>query len=686
MAKKVGLDYDQMHFMRIEAYTRKIQQLYLSAIREAATISEGVKFDDSKPFSFDHYPKTRQRIDKLIAGLNSQMFSSIQDMTHDEWLAASYKSDALVDYIAGKTKLPTSLLEKYKSRNLEALSSFQQRKINGLNLSDRVWNYTNQFKGELELGFDIGLGEGKSAAELSRDLRSYLNDPDKLFRRVRDKHGNLVLSKNAQKYSPGDGVYRSSYKNAMRLTRTEVNMAYRASDYERNQQLDFVVGFEVRRSNHIFSCPVCESLKGKYPKTFKFVGWHPQCYDELSEVYTNSGWKFFKDVKDDDLILSLNPESRNIEYTGIALNFSREYKGKMIHFFNRSLDCLVTPEHEMVYLNKSDGRIKRISALEYTKGKGAFYRGANWFGEEVDSITIGNTVFNFDAFAEFMGYWLSDGSLVRNYQIKIAQADGDKNKDIIKSCIEKLGLKCGTTVSSVDCYSKDLNNYLKQFGKSYDKYIPEQIKNSSSRQIKIFLDAFISCDGHIKKAKQFVGNRGTLCIPKCDERTYCTSSPRIAGDIGELILKIGKRPSYRTDKTKGKKQKFSNGVYTINHDQIIISECNSLTATVFEKNTIDYDGTVYDLTLDKNSIMYIRRNGKCFWGSNCRCHCIAITCTQEEFVEFLRNGSILKSRNEVSSIPRNFNDWVKDNQERINNAKRKPYFLVDNDKLIKAAK
>lgn len=277
MAKKVGLDYDQMHFMRIEAYTRKIQQLYLSAIREAATISEGVKFDDSKPFSFDHYPKTKQRIDKLISGLNSQMFSSIQEMTHDEWLAATYKSDALVDYIAGKTKLPTSLLEKYKSRNLEALSSFQQRKINGLNLSDRVWNYTNQFKGELELGFDLGLGEGKSAAELSRDLRSYLNDPEKLFRRVRDKHGNLALSKNAKKYNPGAGVYRSSYKNAMRLTRTEVNMAYRTSDYERNQQLDFVVGFEVIRSNNIFSCPVCESLKGKYPKTFKFVGWHPQC-------------------------------------------------------------------------------------------------------------------------------------------------------------------------------------------------------------------------------------------------------------------------------------------------------------------------------------------------------------------------------------------------------------------------
>lgn len=128
MAKKVGVDYDRMHFMRIENYARKIQQLYLLAIREAGNISEGVKLKGEEQFSFDKYPKTKQLIDKLISGLNSQMLNSIQAMTHDEWLAACYKNDVLVDYIAGKTKLPISQLAKYKSRNLEALSSFSKEK------------------------------------------------------------------------------------------------------------------------------------------------------------------------------------------------------------------------------------------------------------------------------------------------------------------------------------------------------------------------------------------------------------------------------------------------------------------------------------------------------------------------------------------------------------------------------
>ena len=59
---------------------------------------------------------------------------------------------------------------------------------------------------------------------LSRDVRRYLRNPDKLFRRVRDKHGNLRLSKAAKAYHPGRGVYRSSYRNALRLTATENNM------------------------------------------------------------------------------------------------------------------------------------------------------------------------------------------------------------------------------------------------------------------------------------------------------------------------------------------------------------------------------------------------------------------------------------------------------------------------------
>ena len=78
---------------------------------------------------------------------------------------------------------------------MDALEAFQERKIKGLNLSDRVWNYTNQFKGEIEQALDVGIADGRSAAQLSRDIREYLREPEKLFRRVRDKNGVLKASK-----------------------------------------------------------------------------------------------------------------------------------------------------------------------------------------------------------------------------------------------------------------------------------------------------------------------------------------------------------------------------------------------------------------------------------------------------------------------------------------------------------
>lgn len=73
----------------------------------------------------------------------------------------------------------------------------------------------------------------KSAAQLSRLIRADLKEPERLFRWVRTKHGNLVLSKAAEQYHPGRGTYRSSYKNAMRLARTTINESFRQADYER---------------------------------------------------------------------------------------------------------------------------------------------------------------------------------------------------------------------------------------------------------------------------------------------------------------------------------------------------------------------------------------------------------------------------------------------------------------------
>ena len=99
---------------------------------------------------------------------------------------------------------------------------------------------------------------------------------------MRDEKGILRLSKAAKMYHPGRGVYRSSYKNALRLTQTEINMAYHSADHERWSQTDWIIGVRVSLSNNhtLNGIPfhdICDDVKGVYPKDFKFVGWHPKC-------------------------------------------------------------------------------------------------------------------------------------------------------------------------------------------------------------------------------------------------------------------------------------------------------------------------------------------------------------------------------------------------------------------------
>lgn len=271
--------WDIRHYRETEAYAQAVQSLYDKATLAITRAAARGKIDPDTPFSFDMYPSVQKEMQRITEQLAERVTVVIESGSKKQWLFACDKNDAFISSIMDTSKVSKARLKKMQDRNLDALAAFQGRKVDGMNLSQRVWKYVGQFKDQLENALDVGLGEGRSSDELSRDVRQNLRDPNRLFRRVRDKRGNLVLSKRAAAFHPGRGVYRSSYKNAMRLTRSEINMAYRESDWQRWQSLDFVVGFEIHRSNHepLCKCDTCAKLVGRYPKTFKFKGWHPQC-------------------------------------------------------------------------------------------------------------------------------------------------------------------------------------------------------------------------------------------------------------------------------------------------------------------------------------------------------------------------------------------------------------------------
>lgn len=271
--------FDNAHYRTTEQYARAVDRLFDVATKEITQAATRGKIDPEKPFSFDDYPKIKGVMQEVTVQLADRLTTTIETGSKKQWLFACKKNDGFIASIFNTTKLSKARLNKMQDRNLDALQAFQGRKVEGLNLSERVWKYVGQYREQMGTALDAGLGEGRSAQQLARDVKQNLKDPNRLFRRVRDKRGNLVLSKAARAFHPGRGVYRSSVKNAQRLTRSEINMAYRESDWQRWQSLDFVVGYEIVRSNHepLCDCDICARLVGRYPKTFKFIGWHPQC-------------------------------------------------------------------------------------------------------------------------------------------------------------------------------------------------------------------------------------------------------------------------------------------------------------------------------------------------------------------------------------------------------------------------
>lgn len=658
--------------------------------------------DEERGFYFRDYPALSRQVDVLLHGLSDNLTKTINAGCEWSWDLANAKNDNMLSKVLatiGATRVPQEAIDRWSQKNLPALAAFEKRRIGGMSLSDKVWAYTKGIKGDLELALDLGIGEGMSADRLSRVIREYLKEPHRLYRRVRDEKGILRLSKSASNYHPGQGVYRSSYKNARRLAATEINMAYRTADNERMNQIDFILGYEVHISDTNHTCldahgvpqpfyDICDELQGRYPKWFVFSGWHPHCYDEESEVYTSGGWKRFAEVQDEDLILTINPYSFDLEWSKFKYGIKSWHEGKMIHFYNRSYDALVTPDHEILGLDKKvrEPVFMRTTAQKCGKSQ-PVYRSSEWVGKHIDSVQVGALCVPFEQYAEFMGYWLSDGSLGHKWAVVIAQQD--EHRKAIYDCIRAMGMKPRYNEKSgtVEFNSRDWYEYLQQFGTCADKFIPSEIKDAEPGQIRVFLDAFISCDGHIKKPRSFVGNRGGVCTPTESERMYFTSSKRMADELGELILKIGRRPSFRIATKAGTVTKFKNGEYATNYDCWTISECRSKTATQYNKEEVEYSGWVYDLVLEKNATMYIRRNGKCFWGSNCRCYVTTILPDKDEFMKYLlamdENGvsSYKFKKGEVTDVPPQFKDWVVDNTDRIERAQERgslPYFLKDN--------
>lgn len=264
--------YDELN-KRLSKYALLVQQIYDALNLKAAKMAESVRFTDGE-FRFDDYPELK----KSIADLRIQFANDLQAVifrgTSEEWKNSNEIQDLLVNKVL---KAYTAIVDKEKYKvyyevNSDALKAFQNRKIKGLTISDKLWAQSELYKKELEEAISCAIEKGTSAITLSKQVSKYLSDFPSLKKDYKVRFGKAVSSQDCE--------YRS-----IRLAVSEINMAYRTAENERWKQMDFVVGYEIKLSgNH--NCvgvpkgkfnDICDTLAGKYPKDFNWTGWHPMC-------------------------------------------------------------------------------------------------------------------------------------------------------------------------------------------------------------------------------------------------------------------------------------------------------------------------------------------------------------------------------------------------------------------------
>lgn len=365
-----------------------------------------------------------------------------------------------------------------------------------------------------------------------------------------------------------------------------------------------------------------------------------ECLSADTECLTREGWKTHDQLSMQDEIATWNPRLERLEYQrSCAPIYRKPYRGEMHHWKTRRIDFLATPDHRMfVQLSglhrngepkhwgiRRSWELAELSVGQKWRMTGGncpdaceqwveidfmprVQRGRGGFEQEGDrSIDFRLPSLKFDAtdFAEFLGYWISEGSAAdHGHELRLHQNPGSV-LDAMRGVLSRLGF--GRIRESVGvgrhCVSLIFNEpslkrwLVEKVGRTCkEKRLPRCVYAWTPQAQRILLEAMIDGDGH-RDAK------GQSCT------YYSTASRALADDVQHLAVQLGLRASIGGLDAKGGYRVFLTekqfgwlSTYTPKQGWGADRK-----EPVLQK--VAYDGIVWCVTVP-NHIFFTRRNGK----------------------------------------------------------------------------
>lgn len=344
------------------------------------------------------------------------------------------------------------------------------------------------------------------------------------------------------------------------------------------------------------------------------------CFSDDTEVLTKEdGWLPITKVQLGDYVLTVDLDSELAEYQPVSQLHSYFFDGEMRHFKTKSMDLLVTPNHNMVRTTKPISikshrfEMRRADWFDDRSNKSSIFPQNIKLKDEpeiLEKIFINGIYYPAKEFMRFMGWFLAEGwiySYPDNYQhnIYIAQSESanPKNCKEIFDTMYALGLNPHWDVrrQQIIAGNKSLVEWLKQCGSGAEnKYIPAMLKQQNRQLLEELLSTAI---------------KGDACSWGTSYR-YSSTSYKLASDISEIAQKCG----YRATQTYEKRSPKILGSLGYSHttDQkdiwhVYISKKQSLYSS---STKVKYQGTVVSVGVEKYHTLYVRRNGRAVWSGN----------------------------------------------------------------------
>jgi len=221
-------------------------------------------------------------VEKEMVVLSNKLTRSAQSLIGKSVRASIIDTKASISLFKGALKsgakigMKAEVFDKVWRRALGKLI----KGIDGITLSDRIWDLHYTTYKELRRMIAKGYIDGLYVGEIMKNIRGFLYIPNSDMR-------TRYWKKFFKEYPPGRGIYKSAYKNMDRLIRTEVTRAYREATAEYASKKSWVKGIQWHRSAGHGECVTgeCDAYAendeyglgaGVYPPSAVPIS-HPNC-------------------------------------------------------------------------------------------------------------------------------------------------------------------------------------------------------------------------------------------------------------------------------------------------------------------------------------------------------------------------------------------------------------------------